>query len=108
MTQGVFGDDPVVTVRPADGAGVRIEIAHDHPLVGGESARTRFSPRSHVADLVDVRLEQLRAWERRRVRGSSSPDQNSGGEQWSQPLLQRSARKRAVNPVDLLPVPDHD
>jgi len=37
-----------------------------------------------------------------------SPDQHSGGEQWPQPLLQRRARKRADNPVDLLPVPDHN
>jgi hypothetical protein len=42
------------------------------------------------------------------VRGRSSPDQQSGGKQWPQPLLQRSARKRADNSVDLSPVPDHD
>ena len=46
--------------------------------------------------------------ERRPVRGRSSPDQHSGGEHRPQPLLQRSARKRADNSVDLLPVPDHD
>jgi hypothetical protein len=106
-TDDCKGDDPVVTIRPADRAGVRIGFAHEHPLVAGESARMRCNPRNHVADLVDPRLEQLRAW-RRPVRGRSSPDQHSGGEHWPQPLLQRSTRKRADNSVDLLPVPDHD
>ena len=32
------------------------------PKVAGESARMRCNPRNHVADLVDPRLEQLRAW----------------------------------------------
>ena len=35
-------------------------------------------------------------------------NQQSGGKHWPQSLLQRSARKRADNSVDLLPIPDHD
>jgi hypothetical protein len=37
-------------------------IRHEHPLVAGESACTGCTPRNPVADLVDFRLEQLRAW----------------------------------------------
>ena len=59
------------------------------------------------ANLLDPRFEPIRAW-RAPVRGGSSPDQHSGCEHWVQPLLQRSARKRAYNSVDLLPVADHD
>jgi hypothetical protein len=35
-------------------------------------------------------------------------NQQSGGKHWPQSLLQRSARKRADNSVDLLPILDHD
>ena len=67
-----------------------------------------FYPHLHVADLLDPRLEPIRRLERRPVGGRSCPDQHSGGEHWPQPLLQRSARKRADNSVDLLSVADHD
>ena len=53
--------DPVVTVRPTDGAGVRSD-SRTNILCRPRSARTRCNPRNHVADLVDLRLEQLRAW----------------------------------------------
>jgi hypothetical protein len=60
----------------------------------------------HAQDLVDLRFEQLRAC------GDAPLAEGrawiSGGEQWPQPLLQRSARKRADDSVDLLTVPDHD
>jgi len=57
-----LGDDPVVTIRPADGAGLQIRFAHEHPLVADEAARMRRNPRNHIVDLVDPRLERLRAW----------------------------------------------
>jgi hypothetical protein len=39
-----LGDDPVVTIRPAGGAGLRIRSAHEHPLVAGESAPDALQP----------------------------------------------------------------
>jgi hypothetical protein len=35
-------------------------------------------------------------------------NQQSGGKHWPQSLLQRSARKRADNSVELSPVSDHE
>ena len=90
------------------GGGVRIGFAHAHPLVAGESAPMRCNPRHHLADRVGPRFEPHPCLERRPVRGSVEPGSNSGGEHRPQPLLQPSARKRADNSVDLLPVPDHD
>ena len=37
-------------------------IRHEHPVAAGESARMRYTPRNHVAYLVNLRLQQLRDW----------------------------------------------
>ena len=68
----------------------------------------RRDPRDHVADLVHPRLDQLRASRDALFAEGRARIKHSGSEHRPQPLLQRSARKRADNPVDLLPVPNHD
>ena len=96
------GGEPMATIRPADGAGVRIGFAHEHPQVAGESARMRCNPRHHVADLVDPRPEQLERLERRPVGGRSSPDQHSGGEHWpltAAPAQREEARRQLGRPL---------
>ena len=76
--------------------------------------------RAHVANRVDVAAtshrQDLRSRRRNRAPGRATPRhcsararrKKSVGEHWPQPLLQSSARQRADNSVDLLPVPDHD
>ena len=57
------GDDPIVTSPGRSmAAAYESDSPTSDPLIAGESAWTRCDPRSHVADLVDLRLEQLRAW----------------------------------------------
>ena len=62
---------------------------------------------SHPTHTRSSRFEPIRAWRDARSR-KVELGQHSGGEHWVQPLLQRSARKRADDSVDLLTVPDHD
>ncbi len=99
--------DPVVTIRPADGAGVRSDSRTN--ILWSPSSRRR-----RVATLATTSRTSLICGSSNSgpgdtpLRGRSSPAQRSRREHWPQPLLQRSARKRADHPIDLLPVPDHD
>jgi hypothetical protein len=56
------GGEPMATIRPADRARARNRIRHEHPLDRRRVGADVLQPSHHVADLVDPRPEQLRAW----------------------------------------------